>query len=314
SSDLLRRPIGTGHTVNAPRLDEVLDSFSPQVRDGLQVMLLEGGLALDRRGGALARATVALRPALSSAQEVLDELDTQDGSLARLLGPAQALAGQLDSRRRDFGPLLGGLARSLEATSSAARPLGQGLAGLPSTLGRLHTTADRLTSLTGAATPLVSRLEPLTGQLEATVRGLPPLMDRVRQAAPSFAQALGTARDALVTGARGLSTLASAFPVLRAQAPGISTLLSEADAADPGIAQGFFVDFPDQAHESGRQPFDPFADPRRAYWRGAAVFSCEAFGVPVRPGCLAKALANLMRQPPPKTSGARHLLSYLLGR
>ena len=53
---------------------------------------------------------------------------------------------------------------------------------------------------------------------------------------------------------------------------------------------------------------------RSAYWRGAAVFSCEAFGVPVRPGCLTKALANLSKQPPPKTSAARELLGYLLHR
>jgi hypothetical protein len=108
--------------------------------------------------------------------------------------------------------------------------------------------------------------------------------------------------------------LSAAFPVLRSNAPAISAVLSEFDQAMPGIAQGFFVDFPDQADESGRQPFDPFADPRRAYWRGAAVFSCEAFGVPVRPGCLTKALANLSKQPPPQTAAARQLLGYLLRR
>jgi hypothetical protein len=56
--------------------------------------------------------------------------------------------------------------------------------------------------------------------------------------------------------------------------------------------------FPDQAREPGRQPFDPAADPRRAYWRGAAVLSCEAFGVPVRPGCLNEVLAPARRTAP----------------
>jgi hypothetical protein len=88
--------------------------------------------------------------------------------------------------------------------------------------------------------------------------------------------------------------------------------MAEVDQAAPGIAQGFFVDFPDQADESGKQPFDPFADPRRAYWRGAAVFSCEAFGVPVAPGCLNRALANLVKQPPPQSAQARRLLGFLL--
>jgi hypothetical protein len=42
------------------------------------------------------------------------------------------------------------------------------------------------------------------------------------------------------------------------------------------------------------------------------VFSCEAFGVPVAPGCLNRALANLVKQPPPQSAQARRLLGFLL--
>jgi hypothetical protein len=90
--------------------------------------------------------------------------------------------------------------------------------------------------------------------------------------------------------------------------------MSEFDAAAPGISKGFFVDFPDQADESGKQPFDPFAEPTRNYWRGAAVFSCEAFGVPVAPGCLTKALANIDKIPLRRFDTSSSLLHFLLGR
>jgi hypothetical protein len=88
------------------------------------------------------------------------------------------------------------------------------------------------------------------------------------------------------------------------------------------ISDGFFVNFADEAAEPGRQPFDPFADPRRNYWRGAGVLTCEAFGVPVGPGCLAKALAQPPRAGAPgggaAGGGARpalhHVLDLLLGR
>jgi phospholipid/cholesterol/gamma-HCH transport system substrate-binding protein len=310
----LQGPIDPSHTVNAPRLDQVLDAFQPNVRDGLQTLLVEGGLALDQHGGALARATVALRPALQAAQGVLRELDTQDGSLARMLGPVHALVREVDSRRADLGPLLDGLARTVGATAGASSSLGQGLSGLPAMLQRLRSASSGLASLTSAATPVVARIEPLTGELTDAAKRLPPLLERVQRSAPTFRTVLGQARKTLAAGEPGLSRLSSAFPVLRQQAPTIDTVMSEFDRAMPGIAQGFFVDFPDQADESGRQPFDPFADPRRAYWRGAAVFSCEAFGVPVRPGCLARALANLIKQPPPKTNAARQLLGYLLHR
>ena len=61
-------------------------------------------------------------------------------------------------------------------------------------------------------------------------------------------------------------------------------------AAAP-ISDGFFVNFTDEAAEPGDQPFDPFADPARHYWRGAAVLSCEAFGVKIAPNCLDQFLA-----------------------
>lgn len=298
----LHGQIGAGHTVNAPRLDEVLDALTPNVRDGLQTLLLDGGLALDQRGGDLARATVALRPALSATQAVLDELDTQNGSLARLVPVAERAAAQIDSRRADIGPLLDGLARTLQASAGEAGALDLGAAGLPATLRQVRSVAQRLQATARAATPLADRLEPATKPLGAAVAGMPALIGSVQDAAPALSTALIAARTALRTAAPGIGRLSTAFPVLRRQAPSISALLSELDAAAPGIAQGFFVDFPDQADESGKQPFDPFADPRRAYWRGAAVFSCEAFGVPVAPGCLSRALANLAKQPPPSRS------------
>ena len=60
--------------------------------------------------------------------------------------------------------------------------------------------------------------------------------------------------------------------------------------------------------------FDPFAEPTRAYWRGAAVFTCETFGVPVAPGCLTKALANLNKVPAERFTTTSALLRYLIGR
>jgi ABC-type transporter Mla subunit MlaD len=295
----LRGAIDTARTVNAPRLDEVLNAFSPSVRDGLGVLLTERGLALDGRGGDLARSVVALRPGLSAASAVLSELNTQNGSLARLVPVAQQAAAQLDSRRGDIGPLLEGLASTVSATAGATAPLQQGLAGLRATLGRLRDTSGRLSATADAALPLVVQLRGATAPLASVLRGVRGLTQRITQDAPAFVGTLAGASSTLASGGAGLSRLAAAFPVLRAQAPNLGSLLSELDAAMPGIAQGFFVDFPDQAAESGRQPFDPFADPRRSYWRGAAVFSCEAFGVPVAPGCMSKALANVSSVPLP---------------
>jgi phospholipid/cholesterol/gamma-HCH transport system substrate-binding protein len=314
STTPLRGPIPATRTVDAPRLDELLDTFSPDVRDGLQTLFVEGGLALEDRSGSLSEATVALRPALQAASSVLAELNTQNGSLARLVPAAERAATQIASRRADIGPLLSELARTLNGTAAQSTALDQGLAGLPATLQRVRTAAGRIAATAEAATPLAQSIEPVAGTLGRVVGGLPALTGRVKSAAPAFDATLDAARRALTAGAPALSKLARAFPVLRSQAPRLTTPLKELDAAAPGIAQGFFVDFPDQADESGTQPFDPFADSRRAYWRGAAVFSCEAFGVPVAPGCLTKALANLDKVPAARFTTTSALLRYLIGR
>jgi phospholipid/cholesterol/gamma-HCH transport system substrate-binding protein len=311
---LLTRAIPATRTVDAPRLDELLDTFSPDVRDGLQTLFVEGGLALEDRGGALSQATVALRPALSAAGDVLGELNSQNGSLAQLVPAAEQAATEIASRRADIGPLLSELAGTLNGTASVSTALDDGLAGLPATLQRVRTAAGRIAATTGAATPLADSLQPTAATLGRAVAGLPALTARVRAAAPGFDRALNAARQALTTGSPALAKLATAFPVLRRQAPKLTTLLQELDAAAPGISQGFFVDFPDEADESGTQPGDPFADPRRAYWRGAAVLSCEAFGVPVAPGCLTKALANIDKVPAERFTTTSALLRFLIGK
>lgn len=294
----LRGSITTANTVNAPRLDQVLDAFQPNVRDGLRALLVEGGIALDERGGSLARAIVDLRPTLDAAGGVLNELADQNVALARMLPAAASAAGQLDAQRGDLGPLLDGLARTLSATAGSATALDHTLLGLPSTLSRLRATASGLSTLAVTATPVARTVGAVAAPLNDALRGLPDLLERVRTGMPGLTGAVDAARTALVTGGPGLEQLGRAMPVLHTQAPAISALLGKLDQSAPGIAQGFFVDFPGQAAEPGDQPFDPFADPTRNYWRGAAVLTCQTFGVPVAPGCLTQAIADLSAATP----------------
>lgn len=310
----LRGPIPPSRTVDAPRLDELLDAFTPGVRDGLQTLLVEGGLALEDRGGALSQATVALRPALTAAGSLLNEVNAQNGVLARLVPTAARAAAQLEAHRGDIGPLLASLSQTLRGTAEATGALGSGISALPATLARLRATAGQIGGLSVAATPLAEELGRAAAPLGAVVKGVPNLVREVRLGSPAYQHALETARSAVVAGAPALGELATAFPTLQRQAPSIATLLGELDAAAPGISQGFFVDFPDEADESGRQPFDPFAEATRNYWRGAAVLSCEAFGVPVAPGCLTAAIAGLTKQPEVKLGSTPALLRYLLAR
>jgi phospholipid/cholesterol/gamma-HCH transport system substrate-binding protein len=306
----LRGTIPAARTANAPRLDELLATFRPGVREALGLLLVESGLALDRRGADLGRATVALRPALEAATGVARDLQRENAALAALVSDAERAAGQLARRAGDLGPLVGGLHATLRAVAAQRAPLDSGLRGAPAVLGQLERTAGRLEGTAGAAIPIAEDLRTAAGPLGGALTGLPALARSLRGAAGDLRPAVTGLRTVLRRGGPAFAALADALPALGAVAPQATVLLDHLRRAAPGISEGFFVNFADQAAEPGRQPFDPFADPRRAYWRGAAVFSCEAFGVPVEPGCLQKVLAAQDAKASPAT---RRLLDYLLG-
>jgi len=89
--------------------------------------------------------------------------------------------------------------------------------------------------------------------------------------------------------------LATGGRTLRRVAPAIKALMAALVPAAPKISEAFFVDFADQASEPGNQPDTPTVDPARRFWRGAAVFTCEAFGRPIRPGCFSDYVAARRR-------------------
>jgi len=288
----LHGPISTARTANAPRLDELLATFTPPVRSALQALIVQAGLALDQRGVDVARTTVQLRAALRAADRATHELDGQDAALARLVPAAERAAGQLSARAGDLGPLIDDVARTLDATATHSRALGATIAGLPATLAQVRGTATELGRTARAARPVAATLRDSAPALAAAVRELRPFTARLQTTATALRPALRSLRRTLAGGRTSLPKLDRATRALLGAAPDIRALVAAIEPAAPGIAKGFLENFPDQAAEPGTQPLDPFADARRHYWRGAAVMSCEAFGVAVKPGCLTDVLAR----------------------
>jgi hypothetical protein len=58
----------------------------------------------------------------------------------------------------------------------------------------------------------------------------------------------------------------------------------------PLISKTLFDNLASETSEPGNEPLDE-EDPLRNYWRGAAVLSCQSFGLPITPGCLQTYLA-----------------------
>jgi phospholipid/cholesterol/gamma-HCH transport system substrate-binding protein len=325
--------IDRAHTSNAPRIDQLLRAFGPSQRAGLQAIIVESGLMLDRRGEDLARTAIALRPALEATDAVMRELGSQNAALGELVQDARRATGQLAGHSRDLGGLVSGLAATTRATAERAPELDAALAGAAPTLRQLRTTVAALARTAGDARPLATSLRSAAPGLATTADRLSPFLDETLAASRDLRPVLRSLRAVLVNGRDTFPGLAGGISRLGSSSDRLEAFAKAFEAAAPGISEGFFVNFPDQAAEPGDQPFDPFTDPRRHYWRGAAVASCEMFGVKVKPNCLSDVLAATARlgstaeadttgaatravrppqSPSPMASTSRSLLDFLL--
>lgn len=288
----LQGTIATDRTSNAPRLDELLRAFAPEARDGLRALIVGLGQGLDRRGGDVQRAVLRLRPALEATDALMEELDDQRSALRDLIGDAHRATRQLASRRRDLGTTVEALGTTLSAVADRSTALDQGLRRAPGLLARLTGTSRRLARTARAATPLARSLGESAPGLAAVAADLPAFASDARRAVQDTRPLIRDLGTTLQAARASAPRLASGLDALATASPALDRMTTALVPAAKPISEGFFVNFADQAAEPGNQPFDPFGDPARNYWRGAAVFSCEAFGLPVQAGCLSQYLGK----------------------
>jgi phospholipid/cholesterol/gamma-HCH transport system substrate-binding protein len=292
AAEPLRGPIPLARSASAPRLDELLRAFDRPARTGLQAVLVELGIGLDNRGADLNQATVALKPALDAADGLMRELGSQNASLRSLVQDAHRATEQLAAHDQELGGAVTSLAALLEETAAHAPELAAGLQGLPPTLASARRTAGRLEGAAAAATPLARRLDRAAPGLATASQRLKPFLDAADRATGELIPTVEGLTEVLEASTPTGRRLAGGLRSLQDASPELRSFLSALKPAAPAISEGFFVNFADEAEEPGTQPFDPFADPARNYWRGAAVFSCESFGVKIAPGCLDAFLAR----------------------
>ncbi|UJA21052.1 MCE family protein [Thermoleophilia bacterium SCSIO 60948] len=285
-------PIPASRTLDEPRLDDLLRTFDEPERAGVEAVLVESGVAMDRRGADLNAAAIELSPALEAADGVLRELETQNTSLARFVAGAQRVTSQAAAERERLGSGVDSLAAVLETSAAREDALAATLAGTPATLERLASLSGEIEATSAAAGPLAERVARIAPRLDETAARVEPFLGSVEAAAGDLRPAISRTTDLLEQAAPTLDAAAVGLDRTLATAPEYRSFLGALEPAAPAISEGFFVNFPDQAAEPGNQPFDPGTDPRRHYWRGAAVLTCQSFGVPIEPGCLADFLAG----------------------
>jgi virulence factor Mce-like protein len=301
--------IATNSTVVAPRFDDLLNSFTEPVRQGLELLLIEAGKGLERRGSDLNRAVLELRPGLVAANQALAEVRSQNAALKSLIVDAEAVTGQAAGRSRELGSLVDSLSTTLRATAEHGDGLDAALERLPATAAQTRETLSRLETLAVEARPLVSTIAKAAPDLAVTFERFGPFLDDARATMNSVAPTLGLVENLLT---ESLPTLREApgrvltAPLDIAAGAGamLDALLGEkelqrglfsADGYGQGPKAEDDVGLGAVGVERGTQAGYPDHDPERWFLRAETVITCETFGLRIAPGCLAEAAAARTR-------------------
>ena len=323
----LSGPIPLERTIVRPRLADVLNTFKGDVRAGLQALLVELGLTLDRRGVDLNAAIVDLRPALDQTRQLVQEASSQNAGLRRLIPDVERATRQLAARDRELDRLLPAFARTVQATASRPAQLDRGLEALPATLRQTRSTARRLTSMTEQAAPLARDLRTVAPRLTTTAGLLAPFVRSADKAVASLSPTLAGARRFLVSGSPALAELRTGLQSLQSAAPAVDQLLTGLTRPQDPVGPISTVNVPQEGVGGPPQPgrvlvkdvsaiqrlSDSFLDKRLSFFntytdfgfpghnrerrtvRGLGVLACSSFGLTNTPGCLQDTVIRLRR-------------------
>ena len=295
------------HTLVAPRLDDLLNSFGSNQRAGIKLILDETAKALDRRGADLNAAALQLKPAVAQADIALQQVNSQNDALKQLLSSSENVTGQLASRNKRLGDLIGSLSATLNTVSQQTGPLDKSLAKLPETASRARTTLAALTRTAQTAQPLAEQTADSAPLLASALRRFPDFLDNAssfltdtRSTLVLTKHVLKAAQPTLEIGKKNVVT--GSFDLIGATADLLNSVLGGKDAFPAlfgddsyGHGQGTLGKrgFGSVAVEPGDLPPYPSSWKPRNWLRVSAVINCEVFGVPVKPGCLTEALSSL---------------------
>jgi phospholipid/cholesterol/gamma-HCH transport system substrate-binding protein len=295
--------IGMRSTVVAPRFDDLLNSFTEPVRQGLELLLIESGKGLERRGADLNAAVLELRPGLAAADTALAEVRSQNAALRSLVVDAEAVVGQAAGRSRELGALVDGLSATLRTTAEHGQALDAAVERLPQTSERARETLGRLADLAVGSVPLARTLNRSAPDLAESFRLLGPFLDDAKSTMDAVAPTLALVENLLV---KSLPTLREApsrvltAPLDIAAAAGavLDALLGEeelqkalfsADGYGHGPRSEDDVGLGAIGVEEGDQANYGDWDPLRYFLRAETVITCETFGLVISPGCLLEA-------------------------
>ena len=173
--------LNTKDTTSAVDLDQVLGTFDRESRQDLQGVLQGFGRQFEGRSEEARRGYLYLNPSLAASSRLFEELNRDDGTLARFVVANSRLVTDLAEKREDLTGLVDELATFTGALAREKGNLADAINRLPpfmrranSTFVNLRTTVDDLRPLVEESKPVAKKLRPLFNELRPFARDARP--------------------------------------------------------------------------------------------------------------------------------------------
>jgi phospholipid/cholesterol/gamma-HCH transport system substrate-binding protein len=174
--------IPASDTASAVDLDQLLNTFTPSTRVGLQ-RVIRGSASQYAGEGQVARVGWQyLNPFVASSAALFAELDRDTPKLRRFVVQSGSLVHNIAQRRNDLANLVGNLGATTAALARPPGALGRAVAQLPGFMRQANTTFVNLRSTLDTLKPLVDESKPVARKLQPFLATLRPF---ARDAAPT---------------------------------------------------------------------------------------------------------------------------------
>lgn len=312
SPDKLEDPIGLDRTITMPRLDELFSAFPDKERVALKATIESLSTAVDNHGGDLNEAILELRPGIEALTALTGELDNQETDLRAVVTDAQKLTSQLAAGSKEISSSIDDLNTILTTAARHGDALQASIQGAPEAARRTSKLLQRTGETARAGVPLAKQLQASGPELRKTAPLVEPFAKDAAATLKEVSPVLKQLRATLIAAQPVTANLAGIDPVdVLLPAAGLLKVLSPVfgDGAKALFgANTYGKDGKGQtglgavAVERGNQPSTPNFDESRTWLRAAGVLTCEMFGRPVQPGCLAEYLSDTGLNVPPAGS------------
>jgi ABC-type transporter Mla subunit MlaD len=195
-------PLTDGQTIPAAdftvpvEFDQLIGTFTPEVRSDLKSFLDRGGVTLSAAEPDLRQAIEAAPPALAQAGFVLHDLDADEQALDTLVISTDRVVGAVHAADPGVGRLVSSAATTFDAIGSEAGSLKDTLAAAPPTLIHARATLAHAGRTLGVAGDLLARLAPGVDQVRRLAAPLDGTLARLMSVGPGAVSTLETAHTA----------------------------------------------------------------------------------------------------------------------